>query len=70
MLSNINIGQALGRKWTTAIGQIITIAGAIMQATAFGLSQMIAARVITGFGIGLITATVPVWSVGILDQRT
>lgn len=57
------LGQALGRKRTTAIGQVITIVGAVLQATSFGLGQMITARVITGVGIGLLTATVPVWAV-------
>ena len=68
MLANLKVGQVLGRKWTTAIGQMITIVGAILQATSFGLGQMIAARVISGVGIGLITATVPVWSVSVLDE--
>jgi MFS family permease len=57
------IGQILGRRWTTAIAQVITIIGATLQASSHGLGQMITARVITGIGIGQLTATVPVWSV-------
>lgn len=57
------IGQKLGRRKTTALGQIITIIGAVLQATSYNLGQMIAARVITGGGVGLLTATVPVWTV-------
>ncbi|RFU25014.1 hypothetical protein B7463_g11324, partial [Scytalidium lignicola] len=57
-----NTGQLLGRRWTTAIGQVIIIIGAALQASSHGLGQMITARVITGVGMGQVTATVPVWN--------
>lgn len=56
-------GEKLGRKKTTVIAEIITIIGATLQATSYGLGQMITARIITGIGAGQITATVPVWAV-------
>ncbi|KAH8692362.1 general substrate transporter [Talaromyces proteolyticus] len=55
-------GQMLGRKWTTAIGQIITIVGSALQASSYSVAQIIVGRIVTGFGLGIITATVPVWS--------
>lgn len=58
-----NTGQRLGRKRTTALGQAVTITGATIQAASYGLGQMITARIITGVGVGILTATVPIWSV-------
>ena len=56
-------GQKLGRKKTTVAAQLVTIVGATLQATSYGLGQMITARVVTGIGVGMLTATVPVWTV-------
>jgi MFS family permease len=43
-----NVGEGLGRKKTFLIGVIIMSIGALMQASAYTVSQMIIARVITG----------------------
>lgn len=48
--TEMKLGQVLGRRVTTAIGQVVTIIGAALQATSFSLGQMIAARIITGVG--------------------
>ncbi|KAL0949692.1 hypothetical protein HGRIS_009729 [Hohenbuehelia grisea] len=58
-LSNLWVGDKLGRRWTIAVGGIIMIIGAILQATAFSYTQMVIARIITGLGNGLNTSTVP-----------
>ncbi|CAA7259650.1 unnamed protein product [Cyclocybe aegerita] len=58
-LSNLWVGDKLGRRRTIALGGIIMIAGAILQAASFSYAQMLVARVITGFGNGLNTSTVP-----------
>ncbi|KAL7274385.1 hypothetical protein RUND412_002713 [Rhizina undulata] len=55
------VGDHLGRRKTLFIGASIMTVGAILQATAFSLSHFIVARIVTGFGCGLNTATVPVW---------
>ena len=62
-LSTMAFGERLGRKKTTIVGQAITIIGAALQASSYSLGQMIAARVISGIGVGLLTATVPIWTV-------
>jgi MFS family permease len=67
--SNYAAGQRLGRKKTTAVGQAITIIGAILQATSYGLGQIITGRVVTGLGVGILTATVPVWTVSFIHHR-
>ncbi|CAL1701462.1 unnamed protein product [Somion occarium] len=58
-LSNLWIGDRLGRRKTIVLGGVIMIIGAILQATSFGYAQMVVARIITGLGNGLNTSTVP-----------
>ncbi|EPT02777.1 hypothetical protein FOMPIDRAFT_1159833 [Fomitopsis schrenkii] len=58
-LSNLWLGDKLGRRKTIVIGGIIMIIGAILQATAFTYAHMIVARIVTGIGNGLNTSTVP-----------
>lgn len=52
-LSNLWIGDRLGRRKTIVIGGIIMIIGAILQATSFSYAQLVVARIITGLGNGL-----------------
>lgn len=52
-LSNLWIGDRLGRRRTIVLGGVIMIIGAILQAASFSYSQTLVARVITGFGNGL-----------------
>lgn len=59
--ATIWLGNLLGRKRTIFIGSSIMIIGAILQASSFKLGQLIPARLITGFGNGMNTSTVPTW---------
>ena len=52
-LSNLWLGDKLGRRKTIVLGGIIMIIGAILQTTAFTYSHMIVARIVTGLGNGL-----------------
>ena len=52
-LSNLYIGDKLGRRRTIALGGVIMIIGAILQTASFSYAQMIVARIVTGFGNGL-----------------
>ncbi|KAF8063305.1 general substrate transporter [Lyophyllum atratum] len=54
-------GENMGRKKTFMIGVVIMSVGAILQASAYSVPQMIVARLITGVGNGMNTATAPVW---------
>ncbi|KAH8165392.1 hypothetical protein CIB48_g2886 [Xylaria polymorpha] len=56
-----SIGENLGRRKTIVIGAIIMTLGAILQTTSFSVPHMIVARIITGIGNGINTATAPVW---------
>ncbi|KAI9722501.1 MAG: hypothetical protein M1828_004748 [Chrysothrix sp. TS-e1954] len=54
-------GERFGRKITILTGSAIMTVGAILQISAFSVAQMMVARIISGIGNGLNTATAPVW---------
>ena len=55
------LGEVLGRKKTILLGTSIMTVGAILQIAAYGVPQMIVARIVAGIGNGINTATAPVW---------
>ncbi|OZJ03611.1 hypothetical protein BZG36_03700 [Bifiguratus adelaidae] len=55
------IGDHIGRRYTVVIGCIVMCIGGALQAASVDLGMMIAARIITGFGNGLNTCTIPVF---------
>lgn len=60
-LSCLWLGDLLGRRAIIWIGTVWMVIGAIVQASAFGLDQLIVGRVIGGIGNGMHTATIPMW---------
>lgn len=60
-VATIWLGSILGRKRTIFHGSVIMIIGATLQASSYGLPQLIVGRWITGFGNGMNTSTVPTW---------
>ncbi|TFK23886.1 hexose carrier protein [Coprinopsis marcescibilis] len=54
-------GEHLGRKKSFIVGVIVMSIGAILQTFSYTVTQMIVARLITGLGNGVNTATAPVW---------
>ncbi|PWN53449.1 putative sugar transporter [Violaceomyces palustris] len=54
-------GDEWGRRKVIWIGSVIMAIGAIIQCSSYGLAQLIVARIITGVGNGMHTATIPVW---------
>lgn len=60
-VTTIFISNPLGRKRMILLGTSIMIIGAILQASATTLPHFIIGRVITGFGNGGNTSTVPTW---------
>ncbi|KAF2183850.1 general substrate transporter [Zopfia rhizophila CBS 207.26] len=60
-VATIWLGNMLGRKRTIMAGSSIMVIGAIIQASSFHLGQLIPGRLITGFGNGMNTSTVPTW---------
>ncbi|GAB1727493.1 hypothetical protein NU195Hw_g506t1 [Hortaea werneckii] len=57
----IFVGNPLGRKKTIFFGSIIMTIGALLQCTAYNLSHFIIGRIVTGWGNGMNTSTVPTW---------
>lgn len=53
-VATIWLGNLLGRRKTIFVGSSIMVVGAALQCSAFSLGQLIAARLITGFGNGMV----------------
>ena len=51
-------GEYLGRRWSIMIGCTILSVGAVLQAAAFGIPQMIIGRIVAGIGNGMNTSTI------------
>lgn len=58
-LSNLWVGERLGHRRTLAVGGVIMIVGAILQATPFGYAQLVVPRIIAGFGNSLNVGHLP-----------
>jgi len=56
-VATIWLGNLLGRKRTIFVGSSIMVVGAVLQASSFGLPQLIVGRLVTGFGNGMNTST-------------
>lgn len=56
-VATIWLGNLLGRKWTIIVGSSIMVVGAAIQAGSFSLGQLIASRLITGFGNGTVVTS-------------
>ncbi|KAL4920742.1 general substrate transporter [Aspergillus aurantiobrunneus] len=60
-LSCIYLGDLLGRRKVIFLTSAVSIIGAVLMASSYGLAQFIVARVVLGLGTGGYVATVPVW---------
>ncbi|KAI5797750.1 general substrate transporter [Geopyxis carbonaria] len=54
-------GEKLGRRKCIFYGCVILSIGAALQASAYGIPQMIVGRIVAGIGNGMNTSTIPVW---------
>ncbi|KAL4738458.1 general substrate transporter [Aspergillus similis] len=60
-IPTIWVGNWLGRRKTIFLGSLIMVIGALLQCTSYHLPQFIVGRLVTGFGNGMNTSTVPTW---------
>lgn len=60
-LSCIFFGDRLGRIRCMQLGALVDIIGSILQASSFSLGQLIVGRLVTGLGLGALSATAPNW---------
>lgn len=51
----------MGRRRSITIGAWIMIIGAILQASSYSRAQLIVGRIVSGYGMGIINSTVPVF---------
>ncbi|KAF2138701.1 uncharacterized protein K452DRAFT_255471 [Aplosporella prunicola CBS 121167] len=54
-------GDRFGRRAVIFGAAVLTLIGEVLQTSSFGLPQFIVGRTILGSGIGMLSATVPVW---------
>ncbi|KAL3459590.1 hypothetical protein BJX64DRAFT_279102 [Aspergillus heterothallicus] len=55
------IGNWLGRRRTIFLGACVCVVGQTLECTAYSLAHLVVGRVVLGFGVGVLSATVPVW---------
>ncbi|MCJ1246521.1 hypothetical protein MMC30_003729 [Trapelia coarctata] len=60
-VASATFGERLGRRKSIAVGVLVMLAGALLQATAYTRAHMIVARIVSGMGMGIINSTVPVF---------
>jgi len=60
-IPTIWLGNMLGRRKAIFLGSFIMCIGAILQCTSYDLAQLVVGRLVTGFGNGINTSTVPTW---------
>jgi MFS family permease len=69
-VSSAFFGERIGRRKSIAVGVVILILGALLQATAYHRSHLIVGRVVSGVGLGIVNSTVPVMQVGGIKHVT
>ncbi|KAF9884991.1 hypothetical protein FE257_000814 [Aspergillus nanangensis] len=55
------LGDIFGRRKSIFAGSLATLIGEVLCCSSYGLAQFIVGRIIIGIGIGILSATVPVW---------
>ncbi|CAG8975258.1 hypothetical protein HYALB_00007958 [Hymenoscyphus albidus] len=68
-LSCIFTGDIFGRRKLIFGGALLTFVGEALCCTSFGLAQFIVGRTIIGMGVGILSATVPVWQAECSDAK-
>ncbi|KXH54058.1 hypothetical protein CSAL01_01964 [Colletotrichum salicis] len=66
---NFIFGEKLGRRKTIWTAMGLVIIGATLQATAFTVPHLVIGRLVTGFGTGMKTSTVPMYQSELCDRK-
>ncbi|OJJ65633.1 hypothetical protein ASPBRDRAFT_669968 [Aspergillus brasiliensis CBS 101740] len=66
---NYVVGEKLGRRRTIWVAMAFVLVGAVLQTTAFTVPHLIVGRLVTGFGTGIKTSTVPMYQAELCDQH-
>ncbi|KAH6970887.1 general substrate transporter [Ilyonectria sp. MPI-CAGE-AT-0026] len=62
-------GEYLGRRKCIMLGCVVLSIGAALQASAYGIPQMIVGRIVAGLGNGMNTSTIPVWHSELMNAK-
>ncbi|TIA74363.1 sugar transporter STL1 [Aureobasidium pullulans] len=65
-----SLGDRYGRIKSIFLGALIAIVGACLQTSAMNHSWMICARLVNGWGTGILNAIVPVWATEIAEHKS
>lgn len=60
-IATMFVGEKLGRRRCIMVGCVVLAIGGALQASAFGIPQLIVGRIVAGLGNGMNTSTIPVW---------
>lgn len=66
---NMLFANRLGRRWTIAVGALISIFGSALQAGAVNMAMLIIGRFIGGVAVGQLTSTIPLYA-GEISEAT
>jgi len=66
----LDLGDRFGRRGTVWLGMLFMVIDGSLQASAWSLAQLIAGRLLSGFGLGLQVATVPTWQAECAKPKT
>ncbi|KAH7123062.1 general substrate transporter [Dactylonectria macrodidyma] len=67
---NFVVGDTLGRRRTIWLAMGFVVIGAVLQTTAYSVPHLVIGRVVTGFGTGIKTSTVPMYQSELCDQKS
>jgi MFS family permease len=65
-----SLGDRIGRVRSIFLGSLIAIIGASLQCSAMNHNWMICARLINGWGTGILNAIVPVWATETAEHKS
>jgi len=54
----------MGRRGMVVLGNAVTVVGALLQASAYSVAQLIVGRLVSGFAIACISSAVPIYLTG------
>ncbi|RSM09781.1 hypothetical protein CDV31_007521 [Fusarium ambrosium] len=66
---NFFTADKLGRRMTIWVAMALVIIGATLQATAYNVPHLVIGRVVTGFGTGMKTSTVPMYQSELCEAK-
>lgn len=55
------LGDMLGRRRVIMSGAFVQVIGAVLNASAYSLTQLVVSRLVVGIGTGILLATIPLW---------